>query len=127
MILGLYLHTDVSTQIWILVSLFAIYFHVDSRLFFALALAGLITTVWSLVFDMAVWAESASIIVYLCLVIGVLVELTSPLMQSLHRETRPLVVVPERFVHEYRDTLVSYSILLVSALGFILVFLIVFR
>lgn len=127
LLLAYYFHTAVSTQIFVLVLLFSVYFRVDARVFFALALGGLITTVWSLVFDMTAWAESASIIVYLALVIGVLIELIAPLMSRIHTGHNPLIYISSEFTREYRDTLSAYSILFGSGLGIVMVVLIVLR
>lgn len=122
-----YFHTAVSKQFFILVLLFSIYFHVDARVYFALALGWLITTVWSLVFDMSTWAESASIIVYLCLVVGVLIELIAPLMHRIHTGHAPLVHINPEFTREYLNTLSTYSIFICSGLGIVMVVLIILR
>ena len=127
LLMAYYFHAAVSTQIFVLVLLFSVYFRVDARVFFALALGGLITTVWSLVFDMTRWAESASIIVYLALVIGVLIELIAPLMGRIHTGHKPLIHISPEFTREYRDTLSAYSILFGSGLGIVMIVLIVLR
>lgn len=126
-ILSFVLDTRTSTQIFFLILIFATYFHIDARIFFAVALGGLIVTVWSLVFDMSAWTESTSIIVYLSLVVGVLVELIAPVIGRFHRESKSLFHIPTAFIHEYRDTLGSYALLLSTGIGIVMVVLIVMR
>lgn len=60
---------SLSTTLFLLIMALAIYFRIESRIFFLAALMGLIVTVYALLLDMSSLAESASIIVYLSLVI----------------------------------------------------------
>jgi hypothetical protein len=109
MIMTFYFHASVSTQIFVLVLMFSAYFHIDARIFFAVALGGLITTVWSLVFDMSRWAESASIIVYLALVIGVFVEIGSRWLNKIHDGGKVLMHISSEFKTSYQQTLAEYT------------------
>lgn len=108
-ILSFVLDTETSTQIFFLILIFATYFHIDARIFFAVALGGLITTIWGLAFDMSAWAESASIIVYLSLVISVFVEISSRLIDRLHYRSRELVSLSSEFKTSYRKALSEYA------------------
>jgi maltodextrin utilization protein YvdJ len=65
----LYFHPIALTQVFFIVLGFSLYFRVDARIFFAVALGGLMVTVLSLMFKMETFAEGASVMVYLALVI----------------------------------------------------------
>ncbi len=99
----------------------------DGRICFTLALAGLISTVLALVYDMSAFAEQASIWVYLMLVCGVVLELLSPLSARLYRLLMTRISLPPGLMIGYKDTLREYSSVLLLALGIVYVGLLVWR
>lgn len=109
--LGLFFWFQISsgTLIFLLLTLFAVYFRVESRLFFLVALLGLIVTVSALLVEKAAFAESASIIVYLALVIGVFVEIGSSWFERVHSRSKSLIDVSPEFKTWYQQALSDYT------------------
>lgn len=109
--LGLFFWLDISsgTFIFVLFSLLAVYFRFESRIFFLSALLGLIVTVSALTLKEASLAESASIVVYLALVIGVFVEIGSPWFDRLHQHSKPLITLSSEFKTNYQLALSDYA------------------
>jgi hypothetical protein len=99
----------------------------DGRICFTLALAGLISTVLTLMFDMSAFAEQASIWVYLMLVCGVVMELLSPLFAHLYRFFMARISLSPGLMLGYKGTLREYSSVLLLALGIVYVGLLVWR
>ena len=114
-------HISLSTTLFLVITALAIYFRIESRIFFVVALMGLLLTVYSLLLDMSVLAEQASIIVYLSLVIGVAAEIGISLSDRIHRSSRPLVKIAPEFVMSYRQALSEYAGLMLVAIQIIVI------
>lgn len=116
LILSSILGMSVFGMVFFAIFLISIVFHIDSRIYFALALAGLIVTVMSLIYDISSLAESASVLVYLALVTGVFSEIIAPALDRYHGTSRVRFDHAKKILHEYRLALAEYSSLLSHAM-----------
>ncbi|MBC7503436.1 hypothetical protein H7169_00495 [Candidatus Gracilibacteria bacterium] len=109
--LGIYFRFQVSfsTLIFWMLALLAVFFRFESRIFFLVGIMGLIVTVSALLVDMSAFAESASVVVYLSLVLGVLTEIVAPVFDTLHNRSRKLIVISPEFRRGYRQALADYT------------------
>jgi hypothetical protein len=102
-------HIEYTTAIFILIWAFSVFFRVESRIFFGVALVWLFCTMSALIFDKTELAESMSIWVYLALLIGVSVEIIAPWFERLHDLSRPLVDITPEFRQWYYSALSEYA------------------
>lgn len=82
---------------------------------------GLIVTVSALLVDMSAFAESASVVVYLSLVLGVFTEIAAPIFDPLHNRSRKLIVIAPEFIRGYRQALTDYTWILTLAIEVIFI------
>lgn len=82
---------------------------------------GLIVTVSALLVDMSAFAESASVVVYLSLVLGVLTEIAAPVFDRIHSRSKRLIVISPEFRRGYRQALTEYTWILTIAIEVIFI------
>ncbi len=102
-------HISFSTIIFWSLAMLSIFFRFESRIFFLVALLGLIVTVSALLVDMPAFAESASVAVYLSLVLGVLTEIAASLFDRIHSGSKRLILISPEFIRGYRQALTEYT------------------
>lgn len=107
-------HIEYSTFFFIFILMFSVFFAIESRIFFLVALMWLIATVSALIVGKSTFAESASIIVYLALVIGVFVEIGAPLFKKIHLDSKMLIEVTSEFRQGYRSALSDYAWIMIG-------------
>ena len=96
--------------------MFAVFFAVEGRIFFLVALLSLVFTVVSLALYMTVFAERSSIIVYLALVLGVVAEIGAPFFSRWHQGSPAMIRVSREFITGYYHALSDYAGMIVIGL-----------
>lgn len=110
-VIGLFfwLNIPLWTCIYILIISLAIYFRIESRIFFLWALMWLIATISALFTENQTLAESMSIFVYLALVVGVFVEVLSHWFDRFHTHSRSVIHISQEFKTWYSRALSDYA------------------
>lgn len=122
-ILFIFFHFQLATIIFLVTMMVGAYFNIDSRWYFFVSLFGLMITIVSLICSQKLLAENFSILVYLSLVAGVIVEICAPFFNCFHKKSKPLVEFQENFIRDYKKEVKIYLFIIAAFLGISEIFL----
>lgn len=109
-IIGILIFLKISLPLILILFLILIsaFFAWDGRLYFSLAVFCLVATIFSLIFEQKYIAENMSILLYYSLIIGVAVEILSPLFVKIHKNSQKILELPDNFSEEFFEEIAKF-------------------
>lgn len=110
-IIGILIFLKISFPLILILFLIFVssFFAWEARLYFLFAVLCLVVIIFSLIFEQKNIAENMSIFLYYLLIIGVAVEILSPLFAKIHKNSKQIIQISKDFSQEFFE---EFSILL---------------
>lgn len=109
-IIGILIFLKISFPLIVILFLIFIssFFAWEARLYFLFAVLCLVAIIFSLIFEQKNIAENMSIFLYYLLIIGVALEILSPLFAKIHKNSQKILELPDNFSEEFFEEIARF-------------------